>query len=113
MDQPVPVEQLAFQMPQTHLRIMSGFLASSYGPTPTRCTDTVGIISPAANVIPVCRVTSELSQRVAARSQATAGQWEDRGLTLLATVIAVMIAAIVFRKLLIISGLDMKALLMQ
>ena len=41
----------------------------------------------------------------------SASQWEDRGLTLLAMVLAVLIAAIIFRKLMVFSGLDVQAML--
>lgn len=39
------------------------------------------------------------------------GHWEDRGLTLLAMVLVVLIAALVFRKLFVFSGWDVQALL--
>lgn len=43
----------------------------------------------------------------------TSVQWEDMGLTLLALLLLVLIAAILFRKLLMFSGLDIQAMLTQ
>lgn len=44
---------------------------------------------------------------------AAQANWEDKGLTFLALVLALLITAIIFRKLLLFSGLDIHALLTQ
>ena len=59
-----------------------------------------------------CRQNSVHQHPKLAQPPATA-QWEDKGLTLLALVLMVLIAAIVFRKLLMFGGLDIQALLTE
>ena len=59
------------------------------------------------------RHESQDQPKSGAAPPATAAQWEDMGLTLLAMVLVVLIAAILFRKLLTFSGLDIHALFSQ
>ena len=59
-----------------------------------------------------CRATSEVQRPKPDQAMGPAN-WEDKGLTLLAMVLVVLIAAIVFRKLLMFSGLDIQAMLTQ
>ncbi|KAK9797429.1 hypothetical protein WJX73_001948 [Symbiochloris irregularis] len=94
---------------------------SDRGPDPEGAAASVAAVSSVMAPVQLATTSGEaapldreaLSHAQRKPAAPTTAQWEDMGLTLLALVLLVLIAAILFRKLLMFSGFDIQAMLTQ